>query len=270
MEFFMTYILPVLIFCAIGAVAGTLLVIGSKVFFVPTDERVAKIAEALPNANCGACGYSGCEGYAKAVASGEAPTNKCKPGGAAASEKISEIMGTAVLETVREAAFVRCNGCVGATEKRYIFTGTPSCAAVERFYNGDGVCRTGCDGYGDCVAVCDREAISIINGIAVVNPAKCGACGQCVSACPNGLITIRPVAQMYDVRCMTKNVGKVSRTLCNNSCIACKICEKKCPSGAITVEGNHANIDYSKCTNCGACAQACPRKCIVTLPQCSE
>lgn len=268
MEIFMTYILPVLIFLAIGAVAGILLVVGSKIFAVPTDEKITQITEALPNANCGACGFSGCESYAKAVASGEAPTNKCKPGGAAVSEKISAIMGTEVLETVRETAFVRCNGCVGATEKRYIFTGTPSCAAVERFYNGHGVCRTGCDGYGDCMNVCDNDAISIINGIAVVNPSKCFACGKCVSACPNGLIVIRPVSQAVDVRCSTKNPGKVSRALCQNSCIGCRICEKKCPSGAISVNDNHASIDYSKCTSCGLCAESCPRKCIVKLPPC--
>ena len=130
MEIFMSYILPVIIFAVIGAAAGGLLVLGSRVFAVETDETVAKLAEALPNANCGACGYSGCEGYAKAVASGEAPTNRCKPGGAAAAAKLAEIMGTEALETVKEVAFVRCNGCKDATEERYTFTGTPSCAAV--------------------------------------------------------------------------------------------------------------------------------------------
>ena len=102
MDIFMTYILPVLIFAVIGAASGVLLTVGSKIFFVKTDETVAKIVEALPNANCGACGFSGCEGYANAVAKGEAPTNRCKPGGAAAAAKIASIMGTEALETVRE------------------------------------------------------------------------------------------------------------------------------------------------------------------------
>ena len=265
MEIFMSYILPVLIFAVIGAAAGGLLVLGSRIFAVETDETVAKLAEALPNANCGACGYSGCEGYAKAVASGEAPTNRCKPGGAAAAAKLAEIMGTEALETVKEVAFVRCNGCKDATEERYIFTGTPSCAAVERFYNGKGTCRTGCDGYGDCAAACDNDAIHIVNGVAVVDPEKCGACGKCAAACPNHLIVIRPADQRVDVRCSSRDPGKAARAICQNSCIGCKICEKKCPAGAITVNDNHASIDYSKCTGCGACAEACPRKCIVTL-----
>lgn len=262
MEVFTTYILPILIFAVIGGAAGGLLVLGTKFFAVETDETVSKIQEALPNANCGACGYSGCEGYAKAVAAGEAPNNKCKPGGAAAAKAIAAIMGQEALETEKEVAYVRCNGCKDATEERYIFISTQSCSATERFYNGKGVCRTGCDGLGDCAAVCPEHAICIVNGVAVVNEDKCVACGKCVATCPNHLIVIRPAKQKVDVRCSSKDPGKVAKDLCKNSCIGCKICEKKCPSGAITVNDNHATIDYSKCTNCGVCAAACPRKCI--------
>lgn len=259
---FLDVVVPVLIFAAIGAVAGVMLMFGSKFFAVEEDEKVAKIAEALPNANCGACGYAGCADYAKAVASGAAPNNKCKPGGSAAAKKIAEIMGQEALESVRETAYVRCNGCQDATEDRYDFISTQSCSATERFYNGKRMCRTGCDGLGDCAAACDHDAICIVNGVAVVNSEKCVACGKCVSACPNHLIVIRPYEQKVDVRCSSKDPGKIAKDVCKNSCIGCKICEKKCPNGAIAVSDNHATIDYSKCTNCGACAAACPRKCI--------
>ena len=74
------YLYPILFFLGLGAAAGVLLTVASKVFFVKTDETVEKISEALPGANCGGCGYSGCDGYAAAVAAGEAPTNLCKPG----------------------------------------------------------------------------------------------------------------------------------------------------------------------------------------------
>ncbi len=255
-------VLPVIIFAAIGAIAGTLLMLGSKFFAVKEDETVAKITEALPNANCGACGYAGCADYAKAVAAGEAENNKCKPGGSAAAKAIAEIMGQEALETEREVAYVRCNGCKDATEDRYVFISTQSCSATERFYNGKGMCRTGCDGLGDCAAVCDNNAICIVNGVAVVNPENCVACGKCVKACPNNLIVMRPYKQKVDVRCSSKDMGKIAKDVCKNSCIGCKICEKKCPAGAITVTDNHASIDYSKCTNCGVCAAACPRKCI--------
>ena len=61
------YIIPILIFLGFGAVSGILLLIASKVLAVETDETEAKITEALPGANCGGCGYSGCAGYAAAV-----------------------------------------------------------------------------------------------------------------------------------------------------------------------------------------------------------
>ena len=61
------YVLPILFFLLLGAVAGVLLTVASKLLFVKTDETVEKITEALPGANCGGCGFSGCEGYANAV-----------------------------------------------------------------------------------------------------------------------------------------------------------------------------------------------------------
>ena len=265
MDILMTYIVPVLIFAVVGAALGGLLVLGARLLYVKTDETVANITEALPNANCGACGYSGCEGYAAAVAKGEAASNLCKPGGAAAAEKIAGIMGTQVLETIRETAYVRCNGCVGAAEDRFVYEGTPSCAAAERFYNGKRSCRSGCDGLGDCAAVCDQGAISVVNGVAVVDNEKCTGCGKCVRVCPNGLIVVRPAAQRVEVRCSSKYRGKVTRAVCKNGCIGCKMCERKCSVGAIHVQDNHAVIDYAKCTGCGECVGSCPIKCIELL-----
>lgn len=262
MEFIMTYVLPILIFAVIGAAAGAVLVVCSRVFHVESDETVAKLTEALPNANCGACGYSGCEGYANAVAKGEAKTNLCKPGGEAAAKKLAQIMGTEALGAIREVAVVRCNGCIGATEDRFIYTGTQTCIASERFYNGKGTCRSGCDGLGDCVRVCDNNAISIVNGVAVVDPDKCMGCGKCAKICPNKLIAIVPAEQKYAVLCSNVDSAKITRAVCRNGCIGCKICEKKCSSGAIKAENNHASIDGAKCSGCGECAAACPQKCI--------
>ena len=56
----MTQILiPVLIVAVIGLIAGVGLALASKFMAVPVDERQEQLREALPGANCGACGFSG-------------------------------------------------------------------------------------------------------------------------------------------------------------------------------------------------------------------
>ena len=50
---------------------------------------------------------------------------------------------------------------------------------------------------------------------------------------------------------------------CSVGCIGCKMCEKVCQFDAVKVEGNIAHIDPEKCTNCGACAEKCPKKIIL-------
>ena len=62
-------LLPILLVAGIGLVLGLGLAIASKVMAVPVDEKEEKITEVLPGANCGACGFSGCAGYAAALSS---------------------------------------------------------------------------------------------------------------------------------------------------------------------------------------------------------
>ena len=67
----------------LGLVAAILLSIASRVFYVKEDPRVEAVLEVLPGANCGGCGFAGCEGYAAAVVSDpDIPANKCCAGGA--------------------------------------------------------------------------------------------------------------------------------------------------------------------------------------------
>ena len=105
-----TYLIPVIIFAVLGLAAGILLTAAAKIFYVKTDERIEKIGDSLPQANCGACGYAGCSDYANAIVNGNAPTNLCKPGGTEVSRKISSILGTEVLEVLPETAVVHCRG----------------------------------------------------------------------------------------------------------------------------------------------------------------
>lgn len=258
----MTYIIPAVILGVCGILAGILLTVASKVFYVKVDERIKKIGNSLPQANCGACGFAGCADYADAIVNNNAPTNLCRPGGADAAIKISEILGTSAADVVPMTAVVHCNGDCNSTKPQFDFDGVQSCKAVKRFYNGNGMCKYGCIGLGDCSAVCEYDAIKIENNLAKVISVKCQACGKCAAVCPNHLISVKPKSKVIDVLCSSEANGKATKLACSNGCIGCKICEKKCPNGAIRVENNHASVDYEKCTNCGVCKSACPIKAI--------
>ena len=52
----------------IGLLCAVMLVLAAKFFAVPENKKLSDIRECLPGANCGACGYTGCDGYAKALA----------------------------------------------------------------------------------------------------------------------------------------------------------------------------------------------------------
>ena len=64
----------------VGLAAGILLALSSHFFAVKEDEKVKKIRECLPGANCGACGYAGCDSYAKALVEDGVKTTLCIPG----------------------------------------------------------------------------------------------------------------------------------------------------------------------------------------------
>ncbi len=259
---FETYILPILIFLALGLIAGILLTVAGKFLAVKSDERLEELSESLPQINCGSCGYSGCNDYAAAVLKG-APTNLCKPGGEEAAKKMSEIMGVACEDVVPEVAFVRCAGNCTVTTNKFEFEGAPTCKGANRFYNGSKTCTSGCLGFGDCVTICPEDAIQIQDGIAIIDENRCVGCGMCVKECPNNLIVIKPQTQRIDVCCSSTAIGKVTKNVCKTGCIGCKICEKNCPEEAIKVENNFATIDYSKCTQCGTCVEKCPTGAIV-------
>ena len=247
---------------AVGLVAAILLALASHFLFVPENETVKKVRECLPGVNCGACGYTGCDEYAKAVAEQGAKTNLCVPGADAVSEDISKIMGVAFEDVVEMAAFVRCNGNVNDTLEPNIYQGIPTCKAASMLYGGPNACKYSCLGCGDCAAICPVNAICVDDGVARVNRKICIGCGLCVETCPKGIIELAPQIAKVAVMCSSHDKGAVARKKCKNACIRCKKCELNCPHDAIKVVDNLATIDYSKCTGCGKCAEVCPTKCI--------
>lgn len=253
--------LAVGIAAALALIAGAILSIASVVFAVPKDETVEALKDVLPGANCGACGYSGCEGYAAAMAHEDAAVGLCSPGGDEVAKATGAILGKDGA-VVKKVAVVRCAGCEELAVRSHEYQGMRSCAAAVSLYNGGKDCSYGCIGLGDCAAVCDRDAITLRNGVAVVDPALCGGCGDCVTACPKALITVLVQNAAPIVKCQNRDKGGVARKVCKAACIGCMKCRKACEAGAITVTSFLAAIDPDKCVGCGKCQEVCPQGCI--------
>jgi len=248
----------------LGLVFGLGLGVAAKVFEVKVDPLIPVVRDALPGANCGACGFAGCDAYAKAVVEEGAEISRCPVGGPDLVVELSKIMGVEPVEVAKQVAFVKCQGtCTNAKEK-YIYDGVMDCKNAT-FLQGKGSkgCEYGCLGLGSCVKACEFDAIDIVDGIAVINKDKCVACGQCVLECPKNLIEIIPDDSKVRVACASLDKGKPVKDNCSTGCIACRMCVKACEFDAISVENNIAHIDYDKCTQCGACVEKCPTKAII-------
>ncbi len=257
-------LIAALVVLAIGLLCAVMLVMAARFFAVEENEKIGQVRECLPGANCGACGYAGCDGYAKALAEEEGiKTNLCIPGGDGVARRISEILGVECEDVVEMVAVIHCYGDCNHTSDRMDYEGIQSCEAAKLLYGGNGKCGFGCMGFGDCAAVCPQGAICVEHGIAHIDTRKCIGCGLCAKACPRGLIEILPDVERVLVTCNNTEKGAVVRTKCSNGCIGCKMCEKGCKEGAIKVENNLARINYDLCTDCGECAKKCPVGCIL-------
>lgn len=253
----------IIIVVVIGIIAGLILSIASIVFAVPVDEKQEAVRAALPGANCGGCGYSGCDGYAKALATGKAEIGLCSPGGAEVADELSEILGKNAGAVEKKVALVQCKGNCENTTAKVQYQGLQTCLAVSQMYAGDGACSYGCLGYGDCAAACPEKAIKVVDGVAIVNPAACVGCGICANTCPKHVIAIVPAKAKHHVLCVNTDKGAETRKVCKAGCIGCMKCQKTCPFGAIKVTNFNAKIDYTLCKNCGKCVEVCPVKAIM-------
>ena len=265
----MDILIAIAILGGLGLVFGLVLAAASKVFYVETDPRLDQLNECLPGANCGGCGFAGCGAYAEAVLKGEAPVGKCASGGNEAAKAMAAIMGVEAGEVTRKVALVRCSGArtydaegnlTKGAKMKATYEGFHDCLAASRV-GGSGPlsCKFGCLGYGSCTKVCKYGAISVKNGVAVVDEDLCVGCMACAQVCPRKIITAVEPSQNVIIACNSLAKGAVTNRACTIGCIGCGKCMKNCPSGAITITNNLAQIDSSKCTNCGECAKVCPK-----------
>ena len=260
------------IVAGLAVVFAVLILIVTKVCHVHEDEKVLKILEHLAGANCGGCGRTGCEDFAKCLACGQAQLNDCK---ATSNDDKAAIAAIANLPfTAEEAtvAVVRCSGGNLASDK-FDYIGNPGCTNQMVYQGGRKICQTACLGGGTCQAACPVDAISVReNGIAFVKREICLSCGACINVCPKNCIDRIPASAKVYVACRTHCKGKETMSFCKMGCIGCGMCARKCPAGAITMVDNLPVIDYAKCTGCMTCVEKCPRHCIkrtddVALPE---
>ena len=217
----------------------------NKTFAVEVDEKVEAINNVLPGANCGGCAYVGCNDYAEAIVLNKEEINKCTVGGSGCTQEIADIMGVEVVESVPMRPVVLCIAKNDEKKDMNEYNGEATCLAAT-FVAGVQGCTYGCLGFGDCVSVCDYDAMSIKDGAVVIDYNLCIGCGACARVCPRQVISMVPFKgeKIYAVFCSNKEKAKAVKNVCEIGCIGCSICSKK--SDIFEMEDNVARVNYDK------------------------
>ncbi len=246
----------------IGLIAAIALGFAAKKFAVEVDPRELAAMEVLPGANCGACGFPGCAGYAKALVAGTIDLNQCPPGGADVVAKLARILGVEAAAAARELAVVLCQGDNRKAQLKYQYLGLADCTAAHKIAGGPKACPGGCLGLGSCQRVCPFDAIEMTaDGLAVINRDKCTGCRKCIAVCPRNVIRMTPYESQVHVLCNSHDKGAIVRKYCQVGCIGCQICKKTIPD-AYKVEDFLATVVYGQDAEATEAIDKCPTKCI--------
>lgn len=232
-----------------------------------------QVLDSLPGANCGACGFPACEGYADALVDGKMNIGECPAGGKGLADKLSGIFGTQAktcgypmvqFEVEPQLPILICRGDNTHTYERFNYVGIDSCLAADIMAKGPKSCTYGCLGFGDCVAVCKFDAIRMSDeDLPIIDARKCNGCGTCIEVCPRKVLKLASKEQKIYVGCDSPESAEVTKLNCRIGCIGCGLCEKSCPYEAIKVENGRARIKFGLCQNCAICVYKCPTTAIV-------
>lgn len=153
---------------AVTSVTGLALVLGAALALAGRQLRVEgnpleeRIAELLPNSQCGQCGYPGCGQAAAALAAGEAAPTLCPPGGASLVRDLADLLGVDARGGADEPPMggeVRTELCIGCTR---CFKVCPTDAIIGAPKQLHVVVRQACTGCGACVDICPTEGIYLV------------------------------------------------------------------------------------------------------------
>lgn len=236
-EIAMSVVLSVIVLAVLGLLLGLGLAVATRVFAIETDPRIEHVDAALPQVNCGACGYAGCRAYAEAVVKEGVAVNLCIPGGLETARAVSRIMGVEFEETLPMRAYVHCQGGDKEAAKAFDYHGVADCGAALLVAGGPKVCKYGCLGFRTCARVCPFGAITMSeNALPLIDHVKCTGCGVCVRDCPVHVIELLPLGTEFVLACSNRDRGAAVKKMCSVGCISCMICAKVTPSGAISME----------------------------------
>jgi electron transport complex protein RnfB len=239
----LTALLGLVFFIFFGACFGIMLAYAARRFAVKVDPKIEAVRAALPGANCGACGYAGCDGYAEAVVlEPKVPVNKCAPGKEPVAVKVAEITGKAPAEAGEFISMLRCSRNEGGVSRKHSYVGFDTCAGANIAFGGPWECNYACIGFGDCEAACPFHAIHMKDGMPVIDPDECTGCGICVNTCPKGVLQLLPKNAPVYVPCSTKERAKAVTNVCKVGCIHCMACTRK--ADAIKMTNDRIEIDY--------------------------
>jgi electron transport complex protein RnfB len=228
----------------LGVSLAVLLSAANKKLYVYEDPRIDEVEALLPRNNCGACGTAGCRAFAEAAIRGDIAPGQCTVCTPAQAQMIANLLAVTVGEQEKRVARIACAGGRQVAINRAHYAGLESCRAAHLVAGGGKGCAWGCLGFGDCVDVCDFDAIHMDPfQLPVVHDARCIACNDCVEVCPKNLISLQNESHKLWVACSNRDFGAEAEAQCEVICNACGRCVADAPAGLISINENLAVID---------------------------